>query len=157
MNLANSTRRLPLPFGLVAVLSLAAALRLWRLDQNGFGNEYYSAGVRSMSLSWHNFFYASFDPAGFISIDKPPVALWIQVASAKLFGFYALSVLLIPQALEGVATVALLYHVVQRRFGVGAGLLAALFLALTPVRSRSTARTTPTAVWCWSCSWRRGR
>jgi 4-amino-4-deoxy-L-arabinose transferase-like glycosyltransferase len=102
------------------------SLRLWRLDQNGFGNKYYSAGVRSMSLSWHNFFYTSFDPAGFMSIDKPPVA------SAKLFGFDALS-LLIPQALEGVAAVALLYHLVQRVFGAAAGLLAALFLALTPV------------------------
>ena len=132
MNLANATRGLPLRFGLVAVLSLAAALRLWHLGQNGFGNEYYSAGVRSMSLGWHNFFFNSFDPAGFISIDKPPVALWIQVASVKLFGFHALSVL-VPQALEGVAAVALLYHLVQRRFGAGAGLLAALFLALTPV------------------------
>jgi hypothetical protein len=75
MDLTNATRRLSLRFGLVAVLSTAAALRLWRLDQNGFGNEYYSAGVRSMSLGWHNFFFNSFDPAGFISIDKPPVAL----------------------------------------------------------------------------------
>jgi 4-amino-4-deoxy-L-arabinose transferase-like glycosyltransferase len=125
-------RRLALPLGLFAVLITAAALRLWRLDQNGFGNEYYTAGVRSMSQSWHNFLYNAFDPAGFISVDKPPVALWIQVASVKLFGFHALSVL-IPQALEGVAAVALLYHLVQRRFGAAAGLLAALFLALTPV------------------------
>ncbi|HEU5194114.1 MAG TPA: glycosyltransferase family 39 protein, partial [Methylomirabilota bacterium] len=121
-----------LPLGLFAVLAMAAALRLWRLDRNGFGNEYYTAGVRSMSQSWHNFLYNSFDPAGFISVDKPPVALWIQVASVKLFGFHAMSVL-IPQALEGVAAVALLYHLVQRRFGAAAGLLAALFLALTPV------------------------
>jgi hypothetical protein len=85
-----------------------------------------------MSLGWHNFLYNSFDPAGFISVDKPPVGLWIQVASVKLFGFHALSVLG-PQALEGVAAVALLYHLVQRRFGAAAGLLAALFLALTPV------------------------
>src|SRR5438309_4676230 len=124
--------RRSLRLGLFAVLAAAAALRLWRLSQNGFGNEYYTAGVRSMSLSWHNFFYNAFDPAGFISVDKPPVALWIQVASVKLFGFHALSVL-IPQALEGVAAVALLYHLVERRFGPVAGLLAALFLALTPV------------------------
>ncbi len=121
-----------LKVGLFALLSAAAALRLWRLDQNGFGNEYYTAGVRSMSLSWHNFLYNSFDPAGFVSVDKPPVALWIQVASVKLFGFHALGVL-IPQALEGVAAVALVYHLVQRRFGAAAGLLAALSLALTPV------------------------
>src|SRR5215831_8683336 len=132
MDFAKPRWRPPLGLGLFAVLVTAAALRLWRLDQNGFGNEYYTAGVRSMSLSWHNFFYNSFDPAGFISVDKPPLALWIQVASVKLFGFRALSVL-IPQALEGIAAVALLYHLVQRRFGAAAGLLAALFLALTPV------------------------
>ena len=125
-------QRVSLKVGLLAVLAAATTLRLWRLDQNGYGNEYYTAGVRSMSQSWHNFLYNSFDPAGFISVDKPPVALWIQVSSVKLFGFHALSVL-IPQALEGVAAVALLYHLVRRRFGAGAGLLAALFLALTPV------------------------
>src|SRR5262252_6005289 len=131
-DIVTSRRRAPLALGLFAVLATAAALRLWRLDQNGFGNEYYTAGVRSMSQSWHNFLYNAFDPAGFISVDKPPVALWIQVASVKLFGFHALSVL-VPQALEGVAAVVLLYHLVERRFGAAAGLLAALFLALTPV------------------------
>ena len=132
MDCAKRSRRPPPGLGLCTVLTTAAALRLWRLSQNGFGNEYYTAGVRSMSLSWHNFLYSSFDPAGFISVDKPPVALWIQVASVKLFGFHALR-LLGPQALEGVAAVAVLYHLVQRRFGAAAGLLAALFLALTPV------------------------
>ena len=115
-----------------AILLIAAGLRLWRLDQNGFGNEYYTAAVRSMAASAHNFFYAAFDPAGFISVDKPPLALWIQVASVKLLGFNGLAVLL-PQVLEGVAAVWLLFHLVRRRFGDGAGLLAALFLALTPV------------------------
>src|SRR5262245_66696565 len=116
MDSAKPRWRPPLGLGLVAVLSTAAVFRLWRLDQNGFGNEYYTAGVRSMSQSWHNFLYNSFDPAGFLSVDKPPVALWIQVASVKLFGFHALSVL-IPQALEGVAAAGLLYHRVQRRCG----------------------------------------
>jgi len=117
---------------LAVVLMLATTLRLWRLDQNGFGNEYYAAGVRSMTTGWRNFLYHSFDPAGFVSVDKPPVALWIQVASVKLFGFHGLSVLL-PQVVEGVAAVWILHHLVQRRFGAPAGLLAALFLALTPV------------------------
>src|SRR5215475_8215662 len=84
-----------------AVLVLAAGLRGWRLDQNGFDNEYYAAAVRSMLGGWHPFFYNSFDPAGFVSVDKPPLALWIQVASAKLFGYSALA-LLLPQVLEGV-------------------------------------------------------
>jgi 4-amino-4-deoxy-L-arabinose transferase-like glycosyltransferase len=117
---------------LAAILGLAAALRLWRLDQNGFGNEYYTAAVRSMAASAHNFLYAAFDPAGFVSVDKPPVALWVQVASVKLLGFHGLAVLL-PQVLEGVAAVGILFHLVRRRFGAPAGLLAALFLALTPV------------------------
>ena len=120
--------RLALP----AVLLLAAALRLWRLDGNGFGNEYYTAGVRSMTESWRNFLYHAFDPAGFVSVDKPPLAAWIQVASVKLFGFHGLSVL-VPQVVEGVAAVWLVHHLVARRFGRPAGLLAALFLALTPV------------------------
>jgi 4-amino-4-deoxy-L-arabinose transferase-like glycosyltransferase len=119
----------PLPFALPL---FALALRLWRVEQNGYGTEYYTAGVRSMTTSWHNFFFNSFDPAGFVSVDKPPVALWIQVASVKIFGLHALSVLL-PQVLEGVAAVAVLYHLVQRRFGMVAGLLAGLFLAITPV------------------------
>jgi 4-amino-4-deoxy-L-arabinose transferase-like glycosyltransferase len=132
MDTAKSPRRPLLGLGLFVVLATAAAFRLWRLSQNGFGNEYYTAAVRSMSLSWHNFLYTAFDPAGFISVDKPPVALWIQVAGVTLFGFHPLSVL-VPQAMEGVAAVALLYHLVQRRFGAAAGLLAAFFLALTPV------------------------
>src|SRR5262247_2832174 len=78
------------------------------------------------------FLLNAFDPAGFISLDKPPVAFWLQAASAKLFGFGTASVLL-PQLAEGIGSVALLYALVRRYFGVAAGLLAALFLALTPL------------------------
>ncbi|MFH0789291.1 MAG: glycosyltransferase family 39 protein [Pseudomonadota bacterium] len=118
--------------GLAVVLLVAAALRLWRLEQNGFDNEYYAAAVLSMTQSWHNFFYNAFDPAGFVSVDKPPVALWIQVASVKLFGFNCWS-LLLPQVLEALGSVALVGHLVRRRFGIAAGLLAGLFMAVTPV------------------------
>lgn len=117
---------------LVTVLILALVFRLWGLDRNGWGAEYYTAAVRSMAMNWHNFLYNAFDPAGFISVDKPPVAIWLQVASVKLFGFYPFSILL-PQVLEGVGSVWLLFHLVQRRFGSSAGLLSALFLAITPV------------------------
>jgi 4-amino-4-deoxy-L-arabinose transferase-like glycosyltransferase len=116
----------------IAVLALAAALRLWRLEQNGFDNEYYAAAVRSMTAGWHTFFYNSFDPAGFVSVDKPPVALWIQAASVKVLGFRPLAVLL-PQVLEGVAAVAVLSHLVRRHWGPAAGALAGLLLALTPI------------------------
>jgi 4-amino-4-deoxy-L-arabinose transferase-like glycosyltransferase len=128
----GTAARLWRSLALVAVLFLAFALRLWYLTQNGWGNEYYTAGVLSMTNNWSNFLYNSFDPAGFVSVDKPPVALWIQVASVKLFGFHGLSVL-IPQVLEGLASVWIVYHLVQRRFGATAGLLAALFFAITPV------------------------
>ncbi len=117
---------------LFAILLLAAILRLWDLGQNGWGNEYYTAGVRSMMTGWSNFLYNSFDPAGFVSVDKPPIALWIQVISAEIFGFHGLSVLL-PQAVEGILAVWIIYKIVQRHFGEPAGLLAALFLAITPV------------------------
>ena len=117
---------------MAAVLAVALVLRTWGLEQNGWGADYYSAAVRSMALDWRNFFFASFDPAGFISIDKPPVAFWLQVVSVELFGYRPLS-LLWPQALAGVATVALLHLLVRRTFGPIPALVAALLLAVTPV------------------------
>ncbi len=85
-----------------------------------------------MLKNWHNFFFVSFDGAGLVSVDKPPLGLWLQAASVKLFGFSGFSVLL-PEAVAGVLSVALLYVLVRRAFGPIAGLLAALILAVTPV------------------------
>jgi 4-amino-4-deoxy-L-arabinose transferase-like glycosyltransferase len=95
------------------VVVLAAVLRLWDLDQNGHGNTYYAAAVKSMLTGLHNFFFASFDPGGFVTMDKPPVALWVQTLSAKLFGFSGPS-LLAPQAVMGVLSVILVYVMVRR-------------------------------------------
>lgn len=117
---------------LAAILLLALGLRLWELERNGWGAEYYTAAVRSMTLGWRNFFFAAFDPAGFISVDKPPVALWLQVLSVKLLGFSPLAVIL-PQALAGVAAVGVLFGLTRPRFGATPALLAAFFLATTPV------------------------
>jgi 4-amino-4-deoxy-L-arabinose transferase-like glycosyltransferase len=116
---------------LAAVLVLSAFLNLYDLTGEGYSNDYYSAAVKNMLTSWHNFFFASFD-AGFVSVDKPPLGLWVQAASAWLFGFNELS-LLLPQAIAGILSVALLYHLVRRAFGPVAGLLAALALAITPI------------------------
>ncbi len=116
---------------LSAVLAMSAFLDLSRLTSEGYGNVYYAATVKDMLDSWHNFFFASYD-AGFVSVDKPPLGFWIQATSAYLFGFHGWSILL-PQALAGVLSVALLYHLVRRSFGPVAGLLAALALALTPI------------------------
>jgi len=114
------------------VLLIAAALRLWRLEDNGFGTAYYAAGVRSMMQSGWLFFYNAFDPAGFISLDKPPVAFWIQTVFAWLLGYGGWTIHL-PQALAGVASVALLYRLVRWPFGVPAAICAALLLALMPI------------------------
>ena len=117
---------------LIAVLLIAAGLRLWGLQDNGFGTDYYAAGVRSMLQGGRLFFYNSFDPAGFVSLDKPPVAFWIQAAFASVLGFSGWT-LHLPQALAGVGSVALLYRLVRRPFGVPAGLISALLLAITPI------------------------
>ncbi len=117
---------------LLAILLLATFLRFFRLSQEGFANLYYAAGVKSMMMSWHNFFFASFDPAGFVSIDKPPLGLWIQAASAALFGFHGWA-LLFPQAIAGVLSVVLTYRLARHAFGPTAGLFAALTLAVTPI------------------------
>jgi 4-amino-4-deoxy-L-arabinose transferase-like glycosyltransferase/putative flippase GtrA len=117
---------------LLAVLGLAAILYGWDVGRNGFANEYYAAAVRSMIQSWSNFFFGAVDPGGFITVDKPPLGLWVQALSARIFGFNPWSILL-PQAVAGVATVLVLHQVVRRTFGPAAALLAALVLALTPV------------------------
>src|SRR2546429_4149176 len=113
------------------IILISVFMNFFQLGQNGFGS-YYPPAVRSMMDNWHDFFFASYDPGGFVTIDKPPVGFWLQVISAKIFGFTPFSVLL-PQALAGVLSVLLLYFLVRRHFGVVAGLLAALALALSPI------------------------
>jgi 4-amino-4-deoxy-L-arabinose transferase-like glycosyltransferase len=117
---------------LAVVLLLAAFLRLWRLEDNGFGTAYYAAGVRSLLQGGTLFFYNAFDPAGFVSLDKPPLAFWIQAAFASVLGFSGWTIHL-PQALAGIGSVAILYRLVRKPFGAAAGLIAALLLAITPV------------------------
>ena len=113
------------------IILISVCMNFFQLGQTGF-TSYYPEGVRSMMDSWHNFFFASYDPGGFVTIDKPPLGVWLEVASAKIFGFTPFSVLL-PQALAGVLSVILLYYLVRRRFGGVAGLLAALALAVYPI------------------------
>jgi 4-amino-4-deoxy-L-arabinose transferase-like glycosyltransferase len=131
--LRDRLRAVPLPRPELAVLLvLAALLYLWGLSKNGWANDYYSAAVRSMAGSWHDFLYGSFDAKGLMTVDKPPLALWVEALSAKVFGFNSLAIL-VPQALMGVASVGLLYDLTRRHWGRVAGALAGLALALTPV------------------------
>jgi 4-amino-4-deoxy-L-arabinose transferase-like glycosyltransferase len=117
---------------LLAVIGIAGALNLWGLSINGWANTYYSAAARSMSTSWHDFLFASLDKTGLMTVDKPPLALWVQALSARIFGFHPLSVL-VPQALMGAAAAALTYDLVRRRFGRPAGFVAGIALATTPI------------------------
>lgn len=127
--------RIPTPhprwLALAAITGLAAALRLIDLGAVRL-DPFYDAAVRSMGVSWHNFFFGAYEPGGSVSIDKPPVDLWLQVASVKLFGWGSFS-LKLPEALAGIASVPLLYAAVRRPFGTVAGLVAALALAVLPI------------------------
>ncbi len=114
------------------ILLLSAFLEVYLLWQNGYGNTYYATAVKSMTESWHNFFFVSFDPGGFISVDKPPLALWIQTLFAKIFGFSGF-VILLPQAIAQVVAVGLIYKLVNKTSGKVAGLIAAFVLAITPI------------------------
>jgi 4-amino-4-deoxy-L-arabinose transferase-like glycosyltransferase len=120
------------PLALAAILAVAGCLDFLQLSREGYANSYYAAAVKSMLQSWHNFFFVSFDPGGFVTVDKPPLGFWIQTASARLFGFHGWSILL-PQALAGVLSALVLFLLVRRAFGPVAGLLAALALAVSPI------------------------
>jgi 4-amino-4-deoxy-L-arabinose transferase-like glycosyltransferase len=116
----------------LVLLGLTAVLYLAGLSANGWANDFYSAAVQAGSTSWKAFFFGSFDASSFITVDKTPASLWVMELSARIFGLNYWSVL-VPQALEGVACVGVLYAAVRRWFGPAAGLLAGAALALTPV------------------------
>jgi 4-amino-4-deoxy-L-arabinose transferase-like glycosyltransferase len=135
---------------LAGLLALAGVLNLWALSRNGWANDYYSAAVRSMSSSWHNFLFGSLDASGVMTVDKPPLALWVQSLSVRLFGYHPLSIL-VPQALIGIATVALVYDLVRRRFGRLGGFVGGLALALTPITVGISRHNNPDALLVLCC------
>jgi 4-amino-4-deoxy-L-arabinose transferase-like glycosyltransferase len=157
--LRDRLRAVPLPRPELAVLLvLAAVLYLWGLSKNGWANDYYSAAVRSMAGSWHDFLYGSFDAKGLMTVDKPPAALWVESLSVKLFGFNSLAIL-VPQALMGIASVGLLYDLVRRHWGRVAGAVAGLGLAITPIFVAMSRHNNPDALlilctvgalWCFT-------
>jgi 4-amino-4-deoxy-L-arabinose transferase-like glycosyltransferase len=123
-----SWSRLALP----ALLALTAVAYLIDLSSSGYANSFYAAAVQAGTKSWKAFFFGSIDSSSFITVDKPPASLWVMALSGRVFGFSSAS-MLIPQALEGVATVWLLFCGVRRWFGTGAAFGAGLLLAITPV------------------------
>ena len=117
---------------LLALLVATAGLYLWGLGASGWANSFYTAAVQAGTKSWKAFFFGSFDASNFITVDKSPGALWVMEISARIFGLNSWS-LLVPQALEGVGTVGLLYLTVRRWFSPAAALTAGLVAAITPV------------------------
>ncbi|MDL5157866.1 glycosyltransferase family 39 protein [Actinomycetospora termitidis] len=117
---------------LLVLLLGTAVLYLWNLGASGNANEFYAAAVQAGTQSWKAWLFGSLDSSNFITVDKPPAALWVMGLSGRIFGFTSWS-MLVPQALMGVASVALLRVAVRRWAGPDAGLLAGALLALTPV------------------------
>jgi 4-amino-4-deoxy-L-arabinose transferase-like glycosyltransferase len=115
---------------LVLIAALAGLSYGWAISQDTL-EFYYAAAVRSMSMSWHNFIFGAFDPAGTVTLDKLPGAFWIQALAVRAFGFHTW-VIILPQVAEGVLTVLVLYRAVSRLAGPTAGLLAGLIVAASP-------------------------
>ncbi|MEV4146321.1 glycosyltransferase family 39 protein [Amycolatopsis sp. NPDC049691] len=119
----------PAVFGLLAA---TAVLYFWDLTASGYGNSFYAAAVQSGTQSWKAWLFGSLDSGNVLTVDKPPAALWVATAFARIFGFSSFTVLA-PQAMMGVASVGILYLTVKRTSGPVAGLLAGAMLAVTPV------------------------
>ncbi|MCP4422389.1 MAG: dolichyl-phosphate-mannose--protein mannosyltransferase [Chloroflexi bacterium] len=117
---------------LAGIIALSAFLHLYQLDSIGDANLYYTAAVESMLQSWHNFFFVAAEPGASVTIDKPPLGLWIEAASAFIFGVNGFAVVL-PNILAGLLSIPLIYHLGKKYFGTSAGLIAALVIAITPV------------------------
>ena len=114
---------------LLVIAAVAGFLYSWRAGT--YLEAYYAAAVRSMSMSWHDFAFAAFDPAGTVTLDKLPGAFWVQALSVRLFGLHTWSIVM-PQVVEGVLSILVIYRVVRRLCGAKAGLLAAALLAVSP-------------------------
>jgi 4-amino-4-deoxy-L-arabinose transferase-like glycosyltransferase len=135
---------------LFVLLAVAGVFNLWDLSRSGWANAYYAAAVRSMALNWHNFLFASFDPGGVMTVDKPPLGLWVQALSVRVFGFNSWSILA-PEALMGMATVVLIYDLVRRRFGRVGGFVAGLTLAITPITIAMSRHNNPDSALILCC------
>jgi 4-amino-4-deoxy-L-arabinose transferase-like glycosyltransferase len=117
---------------LLLLLLGTGVLYVWGLGASGWANTYYSAAVQAATTSWKAFFFGSFDSSNAVTVDKAPASLWVMALSARMFGVNSWSIL-VPEALEGVAAVGVLYLAVRRWFSAGSALLAGAVLALTPV------------------------
>lgn len=107
-------------------------MNLLFISKENFSNEYYSAAVKSMLMNFKNFFFVSFDPTGFLTVDKPALGLWIQAISAKIFGFNTFA-LLLPSIISSAAVCFLIYKIMSESFGEIYGLIAQIVFCFTPI------------------------
>ncbi len=140
MNIVNAALQVASRLSLPGLLALAAGLRIARLGTSH--NLYYTATVSSMARSWHNFFFASFDPFGIVSVDKPPLAFWLSTIPARAMGVTPFSVSLV-NTLAGIASVLLLYWLLRPAFGKACALAAGAALAVMPVAVTMDSRNDP--------------
>ena len=131
--------------GVILLLIFTSFLYLTNLSINQYANSYYTAAVQAASTSWKAFFFGSLDGASFITVDKPPVAIWLMALSVRLFGFSSFTMLL-PNALAGIITVFLIYKIVKQFFGHQSGLIAGFVLPLTPVAALMFRFNNPDAI-----------
>jgi 4-amino-4-deoxy-L-arabinose transferase-like glycosyltransferase len=134
----------------LGVVAGTAAVYAWGLGQNGLGNPYYAASVRSMNTSLRNFAFASFDPGGWVTVDKPPLSQWLAALSVWVFGWSTWS-LLLPSLLCGVASVGLLMVTVRRAWGRTAGVAAGIALSATPAVLAVSRNNNPDAALMLCC------
>ena len=117
---------------LLVIMALSLGLHLYNIQSIGDANAYYTAAVKSMLMSWKNFFFVAAEPGGSVTVDKPPLGLWIEAIFAYFLGVSGFSVSL-PNILAGVFGIPVLYLLVKKYMGEMAGLIAALVMAFTPV------------------------
>lgn len=135
----------PATLAYAGLIAAACVVYLWNLSINDYANSYYTAAVQAASTSWKAFFFGSLDAANYVTVDKPPVAIWAMALSARLFGFSSWSMLL-PNALAGVGTVALVYASVRRLFDTKRALIAGIVMLATPVAALMFRFNNPDAI-----------
>ena len=128
------------------LMGVSLLLHLVNIGAIGDGNLYYTAAVKSMLQSWNNFFFAAAEPGGSVTVDKPPLGLWIETLSASIFGVNGFAVSL-PNILAGVFSIPTLFHLVKKYFGSLAGITSGAIYTITP-SSLLPIETTPSTV-CW--------
>jgi 4-amino-4-deoxy-L-arabinose transferase-like glycosyltransferase len=116
----------------IAIMALSFGLHMYNIEAIGNANEYYTAAVKSMLQSWGNFFFVAAEPGGSVTVDKPPLGLWVEAVFAYFLGVSGFSVSL-PNILAGIFGIGLLYGMVKKYMGELAGITAAFVMAITPV------------------------